>query len=242
MKIFNKKAAAGIQLVIMLVATFAIAFLIAAETETKIVSAATTSNSPSVCCEKTASGAFCINTDKAKCDKSTDPKTGRVYQDSPTSCESTSFCRLGTCYDSNEGICMDNTPQRVCQANGGTWDARASSEIPQCKLGCCIIADQAAYVPLVRCKKLSTLFGVPNNYKTDITSEIDCIAAAQGQDTGACVFEKDFERTCEFTTRVDCAAVETVESLNSTNASPVGITTTSEKKFYKDFLLSLIHI
>lgn len=186
-----------------------------------IVSSDATLSEPSSCCEKTLGGAYCINTNQTNCDTN--------FKSSMTSCETTSYCKLGTCYDSSEGICMENTPQSVCINNGGAWDSRELEEVPQCKLGCCIIADQAAFVSLVRCKRLSSFFGVENNYRTDITSEIQCIATAQSQDVGACVYEKDYERVCKFTTRGDCGAEEKVETTN---------TTSSEKKFYKDLLCS----
>ncbi|MFA5061136.1 MAG: hypothetical protein WC494_02385 [Candidatus Pacearchaeota archaeon] len=186
-----------------------------------IVSSDTTLSEPSSCCEKTLNGAYCINTNQTNCDPN--------FKSSMTSCETTSYCKLGTCYDSSEGICMENTPQSVCINNGGTWDSRELEEVPQCQLGCCIIADQAAFVSLVRCKRLSSFFGVENNYRTDITSEIQCIATAQSQDMGACVYEKEYERVCEFTTRADCGAEEKVETAN---------TTSSEKTFYKDLLCS----
>lgn len=165
-------------------------------------------SSPSYCCEKTKSGAFCVNDKKENCDPN--------FRLAPTSCESTSYCKLGTCYDSSEGVCMSNTPQRVCEESGGTWDPRKAREVPQCKLGCCIIADQAAFVPLVRCKKLSSFFGVEFDYRKDITSEIQCIATAQSQDMGACVFEKDFEKVCKFTTRKECGASTEVRTPNQT--------------------------
>ncbi|NPE27034.1 hypothetical protein HNV12_03465 [Methanococcoides sp. SA1] len=180
---------------------------------------------PSFCCEKTTEGAWCVNDEESKCDPS--------YTSAPTSCETTSYCRLGTCYDSVEGICMENTPQRTCNDNGGTWDEREIEEVSQCQLGCCVIADQAAFVSLVRCKRLSTLFGIENDYRTDITNEVSCIAEAQSADVGACVYEEDFERTCTFTTRGECGAGEEVEALNQTN-----LTITGEKTFYEDFLCS----
>jgi len=189
------------------------------------VSPAGTLSIGSECCEQTTEGALCVNTDASNCDFSS--------RSSPTSCSSTSYCKPGTCYDSSEGICMENTPQNVCQEQGGTWDEREINEIPQCNLGCCIIADQAAFVPLVRCKKLSSLFGVGMTYKAEITSEVQCIAEANSQEMGACVYEKDYGRTCEFTTRGDCQAAEVVEEINETE-----LTYTSEKKFYKDFLCS----
>jgi hypothetical protein len=55
-----------------------------------------TLSTPSYCCEKTTNGAYCINTGEENCDAS--------FQKSPTSCESTSYCKLGTCYDSSEGV------------------------------------------------------------------------------------------------------------------------------------------
>ncbi len=105
--------------------------------------------------------------------------------------------------------------------------------VPQCQLGCCIIADQAAFVPLVRCKRLSTFFGVANDYRTNINNEVDCIATAQAQDVGACVYEEDFDRVCQFTTRGECGASDVVESVNGTNVS-----LSSQRTFYEDFLCS----
>ena len=132
---------------------------------------------------------------------------------------------------------MANTPQRVCDENGGTWDERDIEEVPQCQLGCCIIAEQAAFVPLVRCKRLSTLFGVTNDYRTDIFNEVQCIATAQAQDVGACVYDKDFERICEFTTRGECGAGQEVEAIGG-NISDGALDISGGKKFYKDYLCS----
>jgi hypothetical protein len=181
---------------------------------------------PSVCCEKTTEGAWCVNDVESACNSN--------YNVAPTSCETTSYCKLGTCYDSEEGICMGNTPQNVCNENGGTWDEREVEEVPQCQLGCCVIADQAAFVPLVRCKRLSTLFGVENDYRSGITDEVSCIAEAQAQDVGACVYERDFENVCEFTTRGDCGASDEVEVVTQN----VTLDISSSKTFYKDYLCS----
>ena len=41
---------------------------------------------------------------------------------------------------------MENTPQRVCEENGGLWDQEKEENIPQCQAGCCLIGDQAAIV------------------------------------------------------------------------------------------------
>ena len=181
----------------------------------------------SVCCEKTSDsdgGLWCVNAEETVCDN--------FFQVAPTSCEETSYCALGTCYDSSEGICSEQTPQRVCQESGGVWDPREIEEIPQCQPGCCIISNQAAFIPLVRCKKLSSLFGIEMSYDQSILSESQCIASAQEQDTGACVYEQDFATTCIFTTRKDCGAQEETISVNGTEE------TIGSRTFYKDILCS----
>ena len=146
-----------------------------------------------VCCERTLQGAYCQDVPAGECDSD--------YRSLPTGCESTSFCRVGTCYDSSEGTCLDNTPQLVCNDNGGVWSEESP---PQCELGCCILGDQAAFVSLVRCKKLSAHLGLETNYDASIDNEVACIAAVQTQQRGACVYDFEFERSCKFTTRDEC--------------------------------------
>ncbi len=195
-----------------------------------LVVGAGTLSSPSVCCEKTLNGALCVNIpDESECASGASA--------SPTSCEGTSYCKSGTCYDSSEGICMENVPSNVCNAQGGTWVDKDVDEVAQCQLGCCLIGDQAAFVPLVRCKKLSSFYGVSMNYKQEVVSEIACIAEANAQDMGACVYEEEFARTCRFTTRGDCSAVEEIEVVNASEGGS-SVTISTEKKFYKDFLCS----
>jgi len=186
---------------------------------------ASASSEASVCCEKTTNGAWCVNGDRSVCDGN--------FNVAPTSCETTSYCRLGTCYESGEGICMGNTPNRVCLDSGGTWDEREIGEVPQCQLGCCMIADQAAFVSLVRCKRLSGLFGIENDYRSDINNEVECIAEANAQETGACVYEKDFERICDFTTRKECGVSDKIETVEGGN-----ISLSDDKTFYAGFLCS----
>ena len=156
--------------------------------------------STSSCCEKTIEGAWCQNAPEEQCDTSNGLRT------TPSSCETTSYCRVGYCYDSSEGTCIDKTPQRVCDENGGVWLEYDGSGNPpaQCSLGCCTLGDQAAFVTSVRCGKLSSLYGLETDFRTDIINEAACIASATSDVKGACVFEKNFVRTCEFTTKRDC--------------------------------------
>lgn len=152
------------------------------------------------CCERTKDGMWCQDAPESECD--TD------YESVPSSCESTSYCKLGCCYNSDDGTCTPNTPQRVCEDNGGKWDNSSDCDIGQCQKGCCLMGDQAAFVTQVRCKRLSSLYGLETNYRTDITSESECIASASSDVEGACVYTEDYEKTCERTTKEECNEIE----------------------------------
>ena len=173
-----------------------------------------------VCCEKTINGAWCQNTLKQNCDTSNNLRV------TPTSCEATSFCKPGICFDSSEGLCMDNTPQRVCNDANGTWMDDSVQSVPQCNLGCCVLGSQASFVTLTRCKKLSGFYGLETDFRTNIQDELSCIAIAASQDKGACVFQSDYQTTCKFTTRAECLGVGKSGNI------------TSPGKFFKDYLCS----
>ncbi|MBI2043426.1 hypothetical protein HYT25_03490 [Candidatus Pacearchaeota archaeon] len=166
---------------------------------------------PTYCCEKTKAGAWCQNVpDISQCD------TSGNFRSVPTSCEATSYCKLGTCVNTQEGVCMENTPQRVCEQPvggiaGGLWFSSKVGEIPQCRLGCCLIGEQAAFTTQTRCEQLSSLYGLEINYRTDISSETSCIASAFPKTKGACVFEEEFQKSCRFVTREECNTLQTQE-------------------------------
>jgi len=162
---------------------------------------------PNFCCEKTINGAWCQNTLETNCNAGKDLLTNISFRKIPSSCEATSYCSLGTCYNSQEGTCMENTPQRVCQDNGGRWDKKPASELPQCQLGCCLIGDQAAFVTQTRCKRLAALYGLETDFRTNINNEAQCIASAKSSVKGACVFEEDFQTTCKFISQEECSRV-----------------------------------
>jgi len=209
-KINNKNRKLGrIALILVVIAVFSITIsLVYAQTWPAF----------NVCCEKTVKGAWCQNTLESNCkDK---------YRETPTSCEATSFCKLGCCVDSEEGLCMKNTPQKVCEVSTGSWIDDENCEVPQCSLGCCVLGDQASFVTLTRCKRLSGMYGLETNFKRDINSEAECIAIAYSQDRGACVYESEAMKTCRLTTRASC--------LNSEKTGNV----TSEPEFFNGYLCS----
>ncbi len=160
-----------------------------------IISAQTTS----YCCEKTVSGAWCQNAPEEECNPS--------FRSVPTSCEATSYCKLGTCVNSGEGTCIKNTPRIVCENEEGVWYEQDKDELSQCQLGCCLMGDQAAYVTQTRCKKLSSIYGLETNFQASIKNELTCIASATPDIEGACVIEEETGRTCRFITKKECQEI-----------------------------------
>ena len=124
----------------------------------------------SVCCEKTDYGAWCQNEEADRCDDS--------FKVAPTACDSTSFCKAGCCFDTQEGLCMESTPQRTCNEISGFWSEGETCNIPQCNLGCCVLGDQASLVTLTRCKKISAEYGLTTDFRIGIQDENQCIAVA----------------------------------------------------------------
>lgn len=178
------------------------------------------------CCEKTTSGAWCQNAPAEQC-------KSKPFLSSPTSCEATSYCREGCCYDSSEGVCMEHTSQRACENSNGTWEASPTCEIPQCDLGCCVLGTQASFVTLTRCKKLSAFYGLMTDFRSEITDELECISLASLSDQGACVYEVDYSKTCKFTSRQGCNSIESGQIVANTTGKLTGNVT-----FYKDLLCS----
>jgi len=180
----------------------------------------------SYCCEKTLSGAWCQNQPIEQCDSN--------FKTVPSSCDSTSYCKRGCCFDSQEGLCMENTPQRICEASNATWADSPECNIIQCQQGCCILGNQGAFVTLTRCKQLSGFYGLTTDFRSGIQNEVTCISTAQGKDTGACVMDNGRGgKTCKFELREKCTTAGSTDnniniSGNQTGGASLG--------FYKDIL------
>ena len=159
------------------------------------------------CCERTLGGAICQDVDRAWC--------GDGSRFVLSKCSATSFCKLGTCYDGEEGVCMENTPIDLCKSGGGEYFDKPAVQIEKCQLGCCVLGEQAQFVTTQRCKKLSEITGREMEFRDDYTSEGECLLSSRGSEVGACVFEEEFTKTCKFTTREEClAGNEDVEVVN----------------------------
>ena len=151
------------------------------------------------CCEKTtgANPAWCQNVNDAT-------QCNSAFRSISSPCESTSFCKLGTCINQQDGTCIPST-QTICEGNNGFWSSSQQDSLPQCQLGCCLIGDGASFVTQVACNKQISDYAITGTFNANINDEQTCLAMANPQSQGACVYTKqDYTKTCELTTKQVC--------------------------------------
>lgn len=148
------------------------------------------------CAEKTKEGAWCQNVAL--------DKVNTAYRYEQTSCEATSYCKLGTCINQNEGVCYSNVPETTCKEEKGVWSEQAPESIEMCKLGCCLLGNQAAFTTQTRCGKLSSDYNLKMDFRSDISQEAVCIASAYPTVKGACVLDDGLKASCSMITKEDC--------------------------------------
>ena len=136
----------------------------------------------------------------------------------PSESKNVAECKRGTCYSPKTGICQDGSTQAKCTLEGGIWYDDPYGNTGVCKKGCCIIGGQADFITERACAYRAEVLGMKREFKADIQDRFKCLALGLNQEEGACVFERDYENSCKFTTKSECA------SLRGT--------------FYKDFLCS----
>jgi hypothetical protein len=143
----------------------------------------------SACCTKTNSGAICQDVSSAYPDCS--------EKLIPTKCEDTADCKIGCCIDESEGLCTTQAPKEKCEEEGGVWKSDSNCNLLECKKGCCVSGGEVNFMTEQRCEKL---FGPEKDFRSSKT-EFDCLALAENQNEGACVFENGI---CKFTTESEC--------------------------------------
>lgn len=180
-----------------------------------IVSAAT------YCCEQTTSGAYCQNVNsESQCATGTSSITGQSLRDIAASCDQTSFCKPGTCVIQQQGICMSNTPEIVCTGDYGQWYDQPKSDVPQCKLGCCLIGSQSAFVTQTACKVMSVTYSLNTTFQPNINDELTCLSTANPGTDGACVYTQNYVTTCQRTTREQCQSMQKSSSFSNVEFHP----------------------
>src|SRR3989344_6161053 len=159
------------------------------------VSSPVTAAETSVCCEQTLSGDFCQQVPSSAC------APGSLQ--APTSCEQTSFCRPGCCFDKEgDGLCYANYPKALCeqQFNGRFSDDASCSQTLECSQGCCVLGTQSAFTTRVACQEATEQFpDLAMDFRTDIQSEQACISLSRNSEEG-CWVDED---SCAYSTHAE---------------------------------------
>ena len=114
-------------------------------------------------------------------------------------------CKLGTCFDEDSGTCAEKSTKAECESDGGRWLDDPNGNVAECKKACCVIGAQVK--PLVterECDKIGERSGIDTVFRSGITNELSCLALAEQDVEGACVFESASVKTCVFETKREC--------------------------------------
>ena len=124
-------------------------------------------------------------------------------------------CVLGTCFDPTEGTCSANTPKFSCEDVGGEWTDSDEGVPAECNLGCCLLQGQTQWSTETTCNVIAAREGIEidgeiNLFDPTISNELECLFLAEQQEEGACVLEEIPEEgkfNCKFTTKADCLSL-----------------------------------
>src|SRR3989338_3455193 len=231
----EKAGMANMQILILVVSIFAFAFLIAGVSEsenkelwgsskssikTKLiprVSAQGLSDIGNIgnllsgkrCCLNTKAGAQCQDLSSSDCSSQCD---GECLS---SDCSSSAECKLGCCFDKDEGLCSPNSAKEDCEsnANGKFFEDNTCNNAGECQKGCCILGLQSQFVTEQTCKKQSSLYGIPFKFESG-GDEVGCIKKADSIKSGACVYgeeivgEEKEKRMCKFATGSECTSAQ----------------------------------
>jgi hypothetical protein len=116
-----------------------------------------------------------------------------------------SGCDLGTCVDPVEGTCVEQTPEGVCEDDGGVFNQTAPQE---CIRGCCLYNDDAEFITPGACDRRKDVFGLSQSEIefSPAGNELICLALALSEEKGACVYEVDGETNCKFVSGDECSS------------------------------------
>lgn len=156
-----------------------------------------------VCCEQTTGNEICRYTTQDQCDSS--------FRISSTICEQTSFCKLGTCINEDDGTCSANVAQAACLNADYSWQEISIDDLSQCNKGCCIIGDGAAtdWTTKENCYyKQEDLYPDLNVlWDTSYDDERSCINVQYETVKGCCVSED----SCSYVTQSECGLDEQID-------------------------------
>src|SRR3989338_7486861 len=188
MKIRVKRFLALAQILLVISLMFVLGFTFS--------SASVSADEEQVCCEKDNDGNFCSYVSTSKC-------TSAGVLKASTSCDQTSFCRAGCCAGVN-GFCYSNYAKALCEKKykGSFSSDQTCSSVPECKVGCCIIGTQAAYLTRNRCIDETGKFSdLEVDFRDNVNSEQECLNLARNTEKGCCV---STDKKCKYGTKAEC--------------------------------------
>ena len=152
------------------------------------------------CCLDTGKGQQCVRTTRDEC-------SGRFMTGPPYDCSNIIECKTQVCIPKQKDLaCLRNKQVAECLAMDGVPDAKQLEEIPQCRPGCCIIANgvKAEVLQYRQCENLTLALGYKLediNFLDNTTSQIDCKKQGSPSDLGCCVIG---DGSCSYGPRENC--------------------------------------
>lgn len=198
------------QILTLVVSIFAFSFIIAGlslgiervSAQTTIPSSLSTSQEVK-CCTNSKNGSSCQEFySGSDCEKNC------LGACNSGSCSQRAECKLGCCFDKEEGVCAPQSAKERCEnQTNGQWSQDSYCNINQCQKGCCKLGLQNQFITEQRCKKLAGLYGTNFSFNKGVKDELSCIEKSSQDDRGACVYgeaNKDGKRNCKATTQTEC--------------------------------------
>ena len=157
------------------------------------------------CCALTTNGAQCVAVPSSEC----------ASNFAPTSCDNVPSCQKGVCVDIQSGECVENTPKSVCETSGGLFKTEQLHNIPECKLGCCLLGQDTLFSTEIACKEAASKEGLSFSFREDITTANACLGLSLTDEEGACVIKTQFETKCKRTTGKECGSKDSENGFTS---------------------------
>ncbi len=155
------------------------------------------SNVNAVCCERTLDGGICLDvSDSIHCNN--------LFRWEDTACESTTYCKDGTCVNVADGTCMPSSDSACDSSRGGFWYNQPEEEVTECQYGCCFLPGGPSFTSRVSCIDISSDSGISVDFRESITDEETCLLSAGPDVEGACIFQSESGRDCTIETNERC--------------------------------------
>jgi len=140
------------------------------------------------CCEKTTTGAYCIDNRMNPSLTRNNCAPGKLIDG--VRCSQASSCQTGCCIGNNQ--CSRQTTEAACTDVNGQFISGdsfcTSAQASQCRLGCCILPNSYTMKTLQQCNQESSALNLPTQWNPSL-SELQCanLATTNTFTYGCCV-------------------------------------------------------